>query len=292
MQPSFRGARDVLSVTFLLLLITGSASAQLVTENAGTVSPETPLARLVINAAQWRHVDEFSAVGEFHYGFHPRFEGSVSVPFIYRYFEIGNNDDEEIAGFGDVALKGKVVVHKEDGVMTSMRTAVLAGIEFPTGKWDDRIGDATEPYARKLQLGSGTFDFTLGLAFTYINDRHRIAIDALGRASTSRDNVSPGPVLRVDLAYWFRLFPAVFEPGESGMELRLVVDAWYLHRYHTRGEKLDDSGDQVWLAPGLQFYATNWLLLEGNAAYALMDTTDDEYGRARWSAFVAVKILF
>ena len=33
-----------------------------------------------------------------------------------------------------------------------------------------------------------------------------------------------------------------FEPGEAGMELRAVVDAWYLHRYHTRGGALNDRG--------------------------------------------------
>ncbi|KAF0247102.1 MAG: hypothetical protein FD180_41 [Planctomycetota bacterium] len=291
MHHAFPGFWRALAAAAFLCSLAGSASAQLVTENAGTVSPETPLARLVINGAQWRHVDEFSAVGEFHYGFHPRFEGSISVPFIARSFEI-RDDWENIAGFGDVGMKGKVVVHKEDGVMTSMRTAVIAGIEFPTGKWNDRIGDEKEPYARKLQLGSGTFDFTLGAAFTYIKDRHRFAIDAIGRAGTSRGGISPGPILRVDVAYWFRLFPAVFQPGEAGLELRLVVDAWYLHRYHTRGAEFDDSGDQVWIAPGLQFYATKWLLFEGNAAFDLMDTIDDEYGRSRWSAFVAVKILF
>jgi hypothetical protein len=291
MHSSIPGARGVFAAAVFLLGLAGAASAQLVTENAGTVSPESPLARLVISGAQWRHVDEFSAAAEFHYGFHPRFEASISVPFIYRDFEI-NRHYEDIAGFGDVEVMGKVVVHKEDGVMTSMRTAVLAGIEFPTGKWDDRIGNATLPYARKLQLGSGTFDFTLGMAFTYIKDRHRFSVDVLGRASTSRGEVSPGPVLRLDVAYWFRLFPAVFEPGEAGMEFRLVVDAWYLHRFHTRGEELDDSGDQFWLAPGLQFFATKWLQFEGNVAFALMDSTDDQYGRARWSAFVAVKVLF
>jgi hypothetical protein len=291
MQPSIPGARGVLTATVLLLLFAGAASAQLVTENAGAISPETPMARLVINGAQWRDAEEFSTVGEFHYSFHPRFEASVYAPYICRRFEIAGKT-ENISGFGDIGVRGKVVVHKEDGVMTSLRTAVLAGIEFPTGQWNDRIGKATEPYARKLQIGSGTVDFTLGAAFTYINDRHRFAIDGYGRASTTRDNIGPGPVLRLDAAYWYRLFPAVFEPGEAGMELRVVVDAWFLHRYHTRGETLDDSGDQLWVAPGLQFYATKWLLLEGNFAYALVDTVEDEYGRARWSAFVAIKILF
>ncbi len=279
------------SLAFVLACLARDASAQLVTENAGVVSPESPMARLTIRGSQWRHVDEAQAVGEFRYAFHPRFEGAAFVPLITRRFEIGG-DHERRSGLGDVAVQGKVNILKQDGVMSSLRAAVFGGIEFPTGTWDDTLGGSDVPFTRKLQLGSGTFDFKLGAAFTYIADRHRVAVDAWGQASTSRGEVSPGPVIRIDASYWFRLFPAVFEPGESGMELRLVVDAWYLHRYHTRGEAVDDSADQVWIAPGVQFHVTKWLTIEGSFGFNLADSSDDEYGRAQWTGFIAGSIHF
>lgn len=275
----------------LALALAGDASAQLVAENAGTLPPDTPLARLKIYAAEWRHVDEFGAVGEFHYGIHPRLEASALVPLLYKKLEIGDRH-ESFSGVGDAWLNLKLNVHKTDGVMSSDRVAVLAGIKFPTGKWDDTLRGEEIPFARKLQLGTGTFDGRIGVAITYINDRHRFSIDAWGQASSKRDGVRPGPILRADAAYWCRLFPAAFAEGESGMELRLVADAWYMHRWHTSGELGSDAGNQFWIAPGLQFNATKWLTLEGNVAVPLVDTIKDEYGHSRWSAFVAVKIYF
>ena len=85
---------------------------------------------------------------------------------------------------------------------------------------------------------------------------------------------------------------AAEEHLKEGMELRLVADAWYLHRWHTRGEAGNDAGDQVWLAPGLQFYVTKWLQLEGNFGIPLYDNIKDQYGRSHWSAFVAAKVEF
>lgn len=272
------------------LLTADVASAQLVTENAGTTSPETPTGRLVFRASHWQLVDEFSAAAEFHYGFHPKLEGNISVPLVYKTFEIGDGA-ETLAGLGDIRIGGKLNLTKTDGVMSSVRTAVFGGVELPTGRSRDTTPDGSERLPRKLQLGSGTVDFDLGFAFTYIHDRHRFALDLAGRASTRDAGVRPGPEARIDAGYWFRLFPATFESGQAGLELRVVLDASFVWRWRTHGE-IDDSGGRAWLSPGLQFYATTWLLFEGNVQLPLYDGVDDQYGRARIAGFVAVKILF
>jgi hypothetical protein len=267
------------------------ASAQLVTENAGTISPETPLARLQIRGGHWEDVDEVTVAAEVHYGFHPRVEGSLTFPVVRRVIERGD-DVETIGGLGDVAAGLKINVYKTDGVMTSTRAAVLIGVEAPTGEWRNEFDGETEPFARKLQPGSGTWDFSYGVAFTSIHDRHRFAADLIGRASTERSDVRPGPQARLDAAYWFRLLPATFEPGSAGMELRLVLDASAVYRWRTHGGPGDDSGLRVWLSPGAQFYALKWLLFEANVSLPLYDGVEDEFGDARWEGYAAVKILF
>lgn len=275
----------------MVLVLATAASAQLVTENAGTLSPETPMAKLRLSGGGWRNVYEWGAAGEFHLGVHQRLELSLSIPLLVKDFEDGDEVDTNI-GPGDASVGFKLNVHKSDGVMTSERVAVFGGVEFPTGKWDDTHHGDELPFARKLQLGSGTFDGRLGLAFTYISNRHRFSIDAWGQLSTERDDVRPGSIARVDVAYWYRLFPAVFAEGESGMEMRLVADAWYMYRGHTRGEPGNDAGSQVWIAPGVQLYITKWLQVEGSFGIPLYDNIRDQYGRAHWAAFVAVKVEF
>ena len=62
MQNNIRQVRFAAAAVLFVLALAGSASAQLVTENAGTASPETPHARFLIRAADWTHVTEYAAV--------------------------------------------------------------------------------------------------------------------------------------------------------------------------------------------------------------------------------------
>lgn len=285
--------KQVLPVMALALAfaLAGEARAQLVTEDAGVIPEDSPLARLTIRGSRWRHVDEVQAVGEFRLAFHERFEGAAFLPLIGRKFDLGS-EHERIGGLGDVAIQGKVNILREDTAKHGIRAAVFGRIEFPTGEWDDTLEDSDVAYTRKLQLGSGTFDFRLGAAFSYSSGRHLVALDAWGQASTSRDDVSPGPIIRADAGYWFRLVPGDAAAEGSDLELRIGLEGWYFHRYHTRGEDLDDSADQVWVAPGVRFQVTKWLVLEASCGFNLADSADDEYGRAQVTGYVAGRINF
>lgn len=276
---------------FLLLALAGAAHAQLVTENAGTTSPETPFARFVIRSSVSQRVEEHVYATEKHYGLLPSLEISLSTPYVVKSVEVGEERDV-FNGLGDPSLGFKVNVHKDDGVMTSDRAAVFGGVEIPLGEHEESLDGSDRPAARKLQIGSGGWDCWAGAAVTIIRDRHRFALDVAFRWNGGHDGVRPGPSARVDAAYWFRVLPAAFEPGESGMELRAVLDVSVVRRWRTRGEGTDDSGTTVWLAPGLQFYATEQVLFEGNASFPVHDTVEDEYGDQRFMAMLALKILF
>lgn len=274
-----------------LLVLAGAARAQLVAENAGTTSPETPIARFLIRSSVSQRVEEHALVSELHYGLRPDLEIAVAVPYVVKDVEAGEERDV-FNGLGDVALSAKVNVLKSDAVMSSDRVALFGGLELPTGAHDESLDGSDRPAARKLQLGSGGWDSWAGAAVTVIRDRHRFALDAAFRWNGGHDGVRPGPSARVDAAYWFRLLPKAFEPGTSGSELRAVLDVSVVRRWRTRGPDIDDSGTTVWVAPGLQFYATESVLFEGNVAFPVHDTVEDEFGDLRFSAFVAVKLLF
>ncbi|MBI2919674.1 MAG: transporter [Planctomycetes bacterium] len=280
-----------LSLLAVLMACSSTASAQLVTENAGTTSPETPVARFLIRTSVAQRVVEHAAVAELHYGLRNDIEATLALPYVVKDIQVGEERDQT-EGLGDVSLGLKINVHKLDGVMSSSRVALFGGVEAPTGDHHAELDGASEPYARKLQIGSGGWDSWLGAAVTVIEDRHRFALDVAGRWNGGHDGVRPGPSARVDAAYWFRLFPAKFEPGAAGAELRLVLDVSVVKRWRTRGGAGDDSGTTVWVAPGVQFYATTSVLFEGNIAFPVYDSVDDEYGDQRFTAFVAVKFLF
>lgn len=275
----------------VLMVLSGAARAQLVAENAGTVPPETPLARFVIRSSISQRVEEHAFVSELHYGLRPDLEIAIAAPYVVKDVEVGEERDV-LNGLGDVAVSAKINVHKLDGVMMSDRVAIFGGLELPTGEHHESPDGSSRPYARKLQLGSGGWDSWVGAAATVIRDRHRFAIDAAFRWNGGHDGIRPGPVARVDAAYWFRVLPKAFEPGQVGMELRAVVDVSVVRRWRTRGPDLDDSGTTVWVAPGFQFYATERFLFEGNVAFPVYDSVDDEFGDQRFTAFVAVKVLF
>lgn len=285
-----RGFVRVIALAGLLLTST-PASAQIVAENGGTTSPETPQVRLRIQSAVWQNAEEHSAVAEVHYAPFAGLELSVGIPVLWKQIRVGEARDER-TGPGDAWFGGKYVLYKKDGTMTSDRLAVFASMELPTGGWRDELDGSDEPYARKLQLGSGTWDGTLGVAGTVIRDRHRFAANLAGRASSGHDGVRPGGLARLDLAYWFRLFPAEFKPGESGMELRPVIELSVVRHSRTRGENADDRGWRVWISPGLQFYLTESLLLEGNVSLPLYDSVNDQFGDSRFIAFVGFKLHF
>lgn len=279
------------AILIAVVLLGGTASAQIVTENAGTTSPETPTARFMIRTEYAQRVLDRSLVFESRLGLIPSLEASLKIPFSSKRVEIGERN-ETFTGIGDAELGLKLNVHKHDQVMRSDRVAVFWGVELPTGEHHAEFDGASEPFARKLQLGTGTWDVHVGAAATIIVDRHRFSIDGVARWSSAHDGVQPGPSLRADAAYWFRLFPAVFEPGKAGMELRAVVDLSVMRQFETEGEPGDDSGTMVWLAPGLQFYATEAVLFEGNISFPVHDSTRDEFGNRHFAAFLAVKVLF
>jgi hypothetical protein len=267
------------------------ARAQLVSENGGTTSPETPQVRFRIQSAVWQNASEHGVVTEAHYAPIAGLEFSAGVPVLRKEIRIGE-EREERSGTGDAWVGGKYVLWKQDGTMTSDRLAVFASLELPTGEWRDELDGAAEPYARKLQLGSGTWDGTLGVAATVIRDRHRLAANLSGRASSGRDGVRPGGFARFDVSYWFRLVPSSFEPGESGLELRPVIEVSAVRHSRTRGEDADDRGWRVWISPGLQFYLTESLLLEGGVSLPLYDSVDDPFGDSRFTAFAGFKLHF
>lgn len=278
-------------VALALLASAATARGQVVTENAGTLSPETPLWQTRLAYARTHHVTDLSGAETLVWAPDATLDLALTVPVHHRDVAFGGRDATR-EGLGDTVLRGKWSVWKVDDVMASTRVSVLAGVELPTGRWSDHEGG--QRMSRKLTLGSGTWDLVGGPLFTVIRDRHRFAVEVLGRYGLPGHGFRPGPSLQVGAAYWARLAPARLETAGETTEIRGVLEVTGVvsgeSREHGRG--LDDQGVVLWLSPGVQVYPDTWVLFEASVQIPVWQTVDDARGNRRVGALVAIKFLF
>lgn len=267
------------------------AGAQIVTENAGVLSPQTPELREVFwftEAASGRDlvwatqaIVSTDIANEFKF----------TLPWIWRSVE-RSAGDLDLSGLGDVSVRWKHALYRDDDVMRSTRWASLVELAAPTGDSDEfDDGVAIPP---DLRLSRGDWSFGAGAAFTTIDDRHRFAVDAMYRHRTSHDGFQLGDSVDLDLAYWYRLAPARFDDLETTTEVRGVVELLSSYRWDNEesGEIADGGGSLVWFAPGLQVFPLDWFLLEANVLVPVAQTIDDAFGDRHVGGILSLKFLF
>jgi len=286
------------SVIATMLALVASASAQIVTENAGVISPETPTFREVFNFEETENLLDLRLNHQLLVGLDRKTELRLTVPtiitrqVIYR-DQFGRQKTAEFAGLGDTSLRLKRSLYQVDGVMQSTRWAVLAELVAPTGD-DDQSADGLR-LARKLQPGTGSWGYGVGGAFTWIQDRHRFSTDAYYRHSSRHDGFRPGSSLHFDFAYWYRIFPEQHPPpGEEVSEVRGVLELLNEYRFESQvgSAGAGDQGYLMWVAPGIQIYPWRDVLFELSFQLPAFQTIDDALGDRRWRFLVAVKFLF
>jgi hypothetical protein len=267
------------------------AVAQIVTENAGTISPETPIWQTRFEYAKSDAVTDLRAVETFLWAPRGDMDFALTIPIHHRDVEFDGHDGT-IEGFGDAAVRWKYSVWKEDDVMQSTRFSVLAGVKLPTGRWHDDADGVDLP--RKLQLGTGSLDFFAGPLFTYIDDRHRFAAEIVGRWNLERDGFRLQPSLQIGLAYWYRITPARLETAGEETEIRGVLELTTIFYGESEldGRGLDDQGNITWLSPGVQVYPALWVLFEASVQIPIVETVDDVRGDRKFGMLVSIKFLF
>jgi len=290
--------RALRSVGPIILLVANTGVGQIITENAGVVSPETPALREFFSFEETENLLDLRLNHQLLLGSDPRTELRVTVPTILSRRatftdRFGRSNTAEMAGLGDVSLRMKYSLYQLDDVMESTRWAALAELVVPTGEDDERQGGVRLP--RRLQPGTGSWGYGAGAAFTVIRDRYRFSTDLIYRHRTRHEGFRPGPSLHWDLAYWYRLAPAEHpRPEVEVMEVRGVIELLNEYRFESSldGSGANDQGYQLWLAPGIQVYPRRDLLFEASFQIPAVQTIDDAVGDRRWRFLLAVKILF
>lgn len=178
----------------------------------------------------WSHV--------FVYGWTSRLSTVVGVPLISRDFESSMGSDTD-TGIGDINLILRYQLWKKLGYLESQSWTVLAGVQVPS--YDD-------PFS------SRSWDPIVGTVYSWRKNRHGFDADLVYQLNTENDrDFRAGDVLRYDLGYQFRLWPAQYTSGTQ-WSLTGLLELNGTHQWESEmsGSRLDETdGHQLFLSPGL-----------------------------------------
>jgi hypothetical protein len=271
------------------------ACAQVYTTDAAVASPE--LVHLK-ERFDWLHRDrgeDLRASTKFVCSPARWLETDLTVPLLHRSARFagpGGFVSSEDTGLGDVVLETKWAVLRQDDVMASDRVSLFGDVSLPTGDHDETAQGVLLP--PRVQLGLGCVGAALGIGGTWVRDRHRAAVALRVWHFVENDDFAPGDEVSLDLAWWFRLSPAIFDPGLHEPEWRLNVEL--LSRWVADDELANQSqkngGGEIAAALGIQCNVMPSLRIEAGARLPLASELDHPAGDERFTATFAIRWLF
>ncbi len=165
------------------------------------------------------------------------------------------------AGMGDVTLLARFTAWKRDRPGKTVRIAPFIGVEAPTG--DDAQKDSLGTLPQPLQLGSGSWDYTIGAVLTWQTLKRQIDASASYKINTEANDFEIGDEARLEVSWQQRVWPKTLGSGVPAF-IYAVLESNLIHNRPNRigGAKDPDSGGTSWfLAPGIQ-YVTRRTVLE------------------------------
>jgi hypothetical protein len=210
-----------------------------------------------------RELDVFAAPLVGVYGVSDKLALFAIVPILDKSLEVNTAEgrrERPTSGLGDVTLLGRYTVVKRDRPGRTFRLAPFLGIEAPTG--EDNGSDALGRLPPGLQLGSGSWDFTVGSVATWQTLDWQFDASLAYRNNTEANGFAFGDEARLDLSYQRRILPRTLGGGVPRflygvLESNLV----WQDRDRTHGVDAPDSGGFTWfLAPGIQSVGRRWVV--------------------------------
>lgn len=276
-------------------ILVSAVPAQLLTTDAGVVSPALVIAKERVEWSSREFADELRSTTALTWSPERRFQFDLAVPVLSRSVDVpvgGGIVRGTQEGLGDVELGVKWGIVRDDDVMRSDRFSLLGNAVFPTGDDDTRV-DGVD-LGPRAGLGLGTFGGALGVGYTLVRDRHRAAVALRGWSWLEDDGFDPGDAVTLDVAYWFRLSPAHFAPGSSDVEWRGVFELLGRWQADDSLNGVDRSnGGHAWsVLAGLQANVSTSISCEFGVAVPIDDTTSSTFGDLRHTLVFAFRMFF
>jgi len=194
-------------------------------------------------------------------------------------------------GAGDATFIGRYTLYQRDSPGQTIRLAPFAAVKAPTG--DDNEEDGLGRLPQPLQLGSGSWDYTLGSIFTWQTLKWQIDGSASYRFNTRANGFRFGDVARLDISYQYRLFPRRLGSGLPAF-VYAVLESNLSYRDKNKAGAVDDinSGGTTWsLSPGIQ-YVTRQIVLEAAVQVPVLQDLNGTALENDYVGLLSVRINF
>lgn len=213
--------------------------------------------------------------------FSERFQVGVIAPFA-KVDEDATMTTSSSSGLADVRVFGKYLLYQHDRLNETFRVATKAGIKLPSGD-----GSKTPP------LGTDSTDYFATVVAGWVRGRTGIYGEAIYNVNTSNDAVAFGNSFAWNLAFGFRLSPAVYGTYPARQwNLFIEWNGTAVARSTKEGMQVEDTGGTLLLlSPGLQYVGgRNWLI-EGSVQLPIVNDPNGRQLTTSWATLLGVRVL-
>jgi len=203
---------------------------------------------------------EMNLVSTFVYGITPDLAIFGSFPLTHRTLDMGMGKSRSSTGLADSRVLIRYIMYKEDFFGGSFRIAPFAGLKLPTGT--DAAKDSLGQLPRPVQNGSGSVDMFGGVVATYATLNWEVDAQLSYQNNSEKNSFKAGDVLRADVSYQHRLFPAVNSSGEN-YRFNGVLEANFINKENNKITSMSDpntGGTTLFIVPGLQYITEEYIV--------------------------------
>jgi len=217
--------------------------------------------------------------------FSDRFQVGLVAPLVN--VDLSTIEGEQSnGGIGDVQLFAKYLLYQRDRRNETFRIASKAGVKLPTG--DDEGLPA---------LGTGSTDYFVTTVAAWMRGRIGIYGEGIYRINTSNENVDFGDAVSYNVAFGYRLLPAIYEIYPSPqLNVYLELNGTTTGRSARRGDTIQNSGQNsggtlVFLSPGIQYVGGRRWLIEGSFQYPIVNDPNGTQLATSWTSSFGLRVL-
>lgn len=215
----------------------------------------------------------------------------INLPYVHKSLDVPGIGEESTDGPGDTLLTGKYRFYKTVGLRRQTQAAFQLGLKLPTGSTSRSVDQRLSPIARRnLQPGTGSYDFIFDLSYLKQVKRFGVGGNVAYRLNTEDDDIKLGDQFSANLDLGYIILPRKY----PGWELILILETTYLHteEHEFRDRKVPSGGDELFLAPGLQYIATENLLLEASFQFPIVQDTKGTAPRIDYNILLGFRYVW
>lgn len=197
------------------------------------------------------------------------------------------------SGVGDLEISGKWRFFRQVGSWFDRHAALEVGLKLPTGESDEVDPTLPLPLAHRLTPGTGSTDAFVDLVYQQGQRRFIWGGDLLYRWNgEGEDDYRFGDVSRLSFDVEYVAFPREYKT--PGNEVFVLLEGALVHRFddEVSGKKLPTGGTELLLAPGIQYIASEQMLLSLSLQLPVSSDVDGAGLETDWDALVEIRYAF